>query len=164
MHTLKLIITLLLFSVVVSTTAQIDSIVVVQGDSSGSFILNAYSDDVIMNDGNVFGKVIKGTASFYSVKFEGRKTASGEIFRNAKFTGASNNFKLNTWVRVTNLSNKKRVVVKINDRMHQRMKQRGRIIDLSNAAAKKIGITHRGLAKVEIEMIKRPNSPKKLKR
>ncbi len=110
------------------------------------------------------GKTIKGTASFYGSKFEGRKTATGEIFRNSKFTAASNNFKLNTWVRVTNLSNGRQVEVRINDRMHQKMKKKGRVVDLSRSAAKKIGISKSGLAKVNVEMIDRPKPAKKLKR
>ena len=50
------------------------------------------------------GKVVKGIASFYSANLDGTETATGEIFRNSKFTAASNNLKLNTWVKVTNLN------------------------------------------------------------
>ncbi len=75
-----------------------------------------------------------GTASFYANKFEGRKTANGEIFSQSKLTGASNILPLNEWVRVTNLRNKLNVVIRITDRMHKNNK---RLIDLSKSAAKK---------------------------
>ncbi len=96
-----------------------------------------------------------GTASFYANKFEGRRTANGDIFSQKKMTAASNILSLNTWVKVTNLHNKRTVVVKINDRMHRNNK---RLIDLSHAAAKKLGYTGRGLTKVQVEVIgkKRP--------
>ncbi|MGX8249641.1 septal ring lytic transglycosylase RlpA family protein, partial [Escherichia coli] len=74
-------------------------------------------------------KTVKGVASFYSKGLDGSKTATGEIFRNKKMTAASNNFKLNSWVRVTNLSNGKTVIVRINDRMHPKMAKKGRVID-----------------------------------
>ena len=102
------------------------------------------------------GKVVKGIASFYSANLDGKRTATGEIFRNNKLTGASNNLKLNTWVRVTNLNNGKSVVVRINDRMHPAMKRKGRVIDLSRSAAQKLGFISRGLTKVKLEVIQKP--------
>jgi rare lipoprotein A (peptidoglycan hydrolase) len=106
------------------------------------------------------GKVVKGIASFYSANLDGTKTATGEIFRNSKFTGASNNLKLNTWVKVTNLKNGKTVVVRINDRMHPNMKKKGRVIDLSRAAAKKLDFMESGLTKVRLDVIDPPKSKK----
>jgi len=105
------------------------------------------------------GKVISGIASFYSARLDGTKTSTGEIYRNKKFTGASNSLKLNTWVRVTNLKNGKTVVVRINDRMHPHMKRKGRVIDLSRAAAKKLDFISRGLTKVKLEVIEKPVKP-----
>ncbi len=102
------------------------------------------------------GKVVKGIASFYSASLDGTKTATGEIFRNNKLTGASNNLKLNTWVKVTNLKNGKTVVVRINDRMHPAMKKKGRVIDLSRSAAKKLDFMEAGLTKVKLEVIDPP--------
>ncbi len=102
------------------------------------------------------GKVVKGIASFYSASLDGTKTATGEIFRNSKLTGASNNLKLNTWVKVTNLKNGKTVVVRINDRMHPSMKKKGRVIDLSRSAAKKLDFMDAGLTKVKLEVIDPP--------
>jgi peptidoglycan lytic transglycosylase len=91
-----------------------------------------------------------GTASFYANKFNGRKTANGEIFSQQKMTGACNIISLNTWVKVTNLHNKKQVIVKINDRMHRDNK---RLIDLSRTAASQLGYTGHGLAKVKVEVL-----------
>ena len=65
-------------------------------------------------------------------------------------TAASNTLSLNTWVKVTNLHNKKSVYVKITDRMHFRNK---RLIDLSKAAAHQLGYTGWGLAKVRVDVI-----------
>src|SRR5690606_13687270 len=58
-----------------------------------------------------------GTASYYHTKFEGRKTANGEIFDNNLYTCASNHYKLGTYLKITNIANKKVVYVKVNDRM-----------------------------------------------
>jgi rare lipoprotein A len=95
-------------------------------------------------------KIHYGTASFYANKFEGRKTANGEIFSQSKFTGASNILPLNQWVRVTNLRNKLYVVLRITDRMH---KNNRRLIDLSKSAAKKLKYTGNGLAHVKVEVL-----------
>lgn len=95
-------------------------------------------------------KIQYGLASFYSNKFDGRKTASGEIFSQQKLTAAHNTLPLGTYVRVTNLRNGKTVVVKINDRLHHRNK---RIIDLTRAAATKLGFIKSGLTRVKIEVL-----------
>jgi rare lipoprotein A len=96
------------------------------------------------------GIVQTGTASFYANKFTGRKTYTGEIFSQEKMTGASNTLAMGTWVRITNLRNKKTAIVRINDKMHPLNK---RLIDLSHAAAKKLGYTGHGLAHVKIEVL-----------
>jgi rare lipoprotein A (peptidoglycan hydrolase) len=96
---------------------------------------------------------ITGTASFYSASFDGRKTANGEIFRNKKLSAASNDFDLNTWVRVTNMDNGKSVVLKINDRMHPRMQKKGRVVDLSRLAAQKLDFIKKGLTNVKVEVV-----------
>ena len=99
-------------------------------------------------------KGIDGFASFYAKMFEGLKTANGEIFSHSKLTAASNFFPLNTLVRITNLRNGKSVLVKITDRMHPNMTSKGRVVDLSMAAAKKIQmITSNGLAKVNVQKV-----------
>lgn len=101
----------------------------------------------------------KGTASFYANHFEGQQTSNGETFSQKALTAASNFFKLNTFVRVTNLLNNESVIVKITDRMHPRMAQRGRVVDLSLQAAKEIKMLGQGLAKVIVELV--PKSSKK---
>ena len=94
-------------------------------------------------------KVLYGIASFYANKFDGRKTANGEIFSQKKFTAACNVLPLGTWVKVTNLRNGKSVVLKTNDRLHPSMK---RILDLSRAAAQKLGYINSGLTRVKVEI------------
>jgi rare lipoprotein A len=103
-------------------------------------------------------KTVIGIASFYSSNLDGTKTATGEIFRNSKMTCASNNFKLNTWVRVTNLRNNKVIKVRINDRMHEKMAHKGRVVDLSRAAVKELGFIGRGLTRVKVEEIVNPHN------
>jgi rare lipoprotein A len=95
-------------------------------------------------------RVLYGTASFYSNKFDGRKTANGEIFRQSKFTAACNVLPLGTWVKVTNLRNGKTVTVKTNDRLHPKMT---RILDLSRAAAVKLDFVDAGLTRVKVEVL-----------
>ncbi len=101
-------------------------------------------------------KVHYGTASFYANKFNGRRTANGEIFSQKKLTAASNIIAMNTWVRVTNLRNKKTVVVRITDRMHPGNK---RLIDLSRAAAVQLAYTGYGLARVKVEVLGKKRPP-----
>ena len=95
-------------------------------------------------------KTLYGQASFYSQKFEGRKTASGQIFNHKKFTAACNTLPLGTFVKVTNLKNGKTVVVQTNDRLHVKTK---RLIDLTLAGAKRLGFVASGLARVKIEVL-----------
>lgn len=104
------------------------------------------------------GKQLKGTASIYANRFIGSRTATGEIFKHSNFTAASNNFKINSWVKVTNLTNSKSVIVRINDRMHPRMAKLGRVIDLTRAAADLLG-NFDGLVNVKVEMLADVISP-----
>jgi len=117
------------------------------------------TDSALKADANLVftGKIVLGTASYYSARFEGIKTASGERFSNKAFTGASNSLRIGTWVKVTNVKNGKSVVVKINDKMHPRMKKKGRVIDLTRAAAQKLQFLNKGLAKVKLEVIESPS-------
>lgn len=95
-------------------------------------------------------RVFYGQASYYANKFEGRRTANGEIFSQKKLTCACNVLPLGTWIKVTNLRNGKTVIVKTNDRIHPRMR---RIVDLSKAAAHQLGYVSRGLTRVKIELL-----------
>jgi rare lipoprotein A len=91
-----------------------------------------------------------GTASYYADKFNGRKTANGEVYSHAKLTAACNVLALGTWIRVTNLRNNKTVIVQVNDRLHPKNK---RIVDLSKLAAEKLGYISRGLTQVKVEVL-----------
>ena len=97
-------------------------------------------------------KIIYGIASYYAEKFNGRQTANGEIYDGKKLTAACNQLPLGTWIRVTNLNNNRSVIVKTNDRLHIRMK---RVVDLSRAAAEKLGYISRGLTKVRVEVLEK---------
>lgn len=92
----------------------------------------------------------EGYASWYGGKFHGRKTASGEIFDTNEFTAAHRTLPFGTLVKVTNMANGLSVIVRINDRGPF---VEGRIIDLSRAAAAKIGMAGSGIAHVRIEPI-----------
>lgn len=89
-----------------------------------------------------------GKASYYADKYEGRKTASGETFRQNGLTAAHRTLPFGTKVKVINISNGKTVTVRINDRGPF---VQGRIIDLSKKAAKRIGMLTTGVAVVEIK-------------
>lgn len=103
-------------------------------------------------------KVLIGIASFYSDHFDGKKTANGETFRQKGMTCASNNVPLGTWLRVTNLKNNKQVVVKVNDRMAPSMARKGRVVDLTRAAAQILGFTASGLTRVKAEILGKKKS------
>lgn len=93
---------------------------------------------------------MQGVASIYADLFNGRKTASGQPFSQGRFTAAHRFLPLGTTVRVTNLRNSRSVEVRINDRGPW---CKGRIIDLSKAAAKRLGMVRAGLALVRLEII-----------
>ena len=93
-----------------------------------------------------------GIASWYGSDFHGRKTSSGEIYNMYALTAAHKTLPFGTYVRVTNLNNKRSVKVKINDRGPF---IKGRIIDLSYTAAKKIDMVESGTAKVKVEIVKK---------
>ncbi len=92
-------------------------------------------------------KVYEGYASWYGKRFHGRKTSSGEVFNKYKYTAASRDFPLGTYLLVKNLSNGESVVLIVTDRGPYK---KGRIIDLSRSAAEKLGFVKQGLAKVQV--------------
>ncbi|MFY1026208.1 septal ring lytic transglycosylase RlpA family protein [Actinobacillus seminis] len=92
----------------------------------------------------------EGIASYYHKKFTGRRTASGEPYHPTRYTAAHKTLPLNSYALVTNLRNNRKVIVRINDRGPFSNK---RIIDLSYASAKEIGIIGSGLGKVRIEAL-----------
>jgi rare lipoprotein A len=91
-----------------------------------------------------------GIASFYSGKFYGRKTANSEKLIKSKLTAAHKTYPFNTLVEVTNLANKKSIIVRINDRGPYK---RGRIIDLTDAGAKKLKLNKIGLVRVKVKIV-----------
>ncbi len=95
-------------------------------------------------------KVLHGKASYYYGRWIGRKTANGEIYRANDVTAAHKTLPFNTRVRVTNLRNNKSVVVRINNRGPY---IKGRIIDLSIAAARQIEMTKAGVVPVKVEVL-----------
>lgn len=97
-----------------------------------------------------FGQIQTGKASYYADKFEGQPTASGEKYRHNKLTAAHKTLPFGTRVRVTNLINNATVEVTINDRGPY---VDDRIIDLSKAAAEKLGFITQGLTEVKVEVI-----------
>jgi peptidoglycan lytic transglycosylase len=94
-----------------------------------------------------------GIASWYGVPYHGRRTASGEIYDMEKLTAAHRSLPFQTWVEVTNLENGKRVDVRINDRGPF---VRGRVIDLSQHAAREIEMLGPGVVKVRLKVIAPP--------
>ncbi|MBC3422899.1 MULTISPECIES: septal ring lytic transglycosylase RlpA family protein [Pseudomonas] len=89
-----------------------------------------------------------GTASYYGSRHHGKRTASGEAFNQHGLTAAHRTLPFGSQVLVTNLSNQRSVVVRINDRGPH---TRGRLIDLSRAAAEKIGMLRSGTARVRVQ-------------
>jgi len=92
----------------------------------------------------------RGSASYYAAKFDGRRAASGERFDNGAMTAAHRTLPFGTLVRVTNLANGRSVVVRINDRGPF---TRGRMIDVSRAAADELGLVARDHGMVELAVI-----------
>jgi len=95
-----------------------------------------------------------GKGSWYGKKFHGRKTASGEKYNMYALTAAHKTLPFNTMVEVTNLSNNRKVTVRINDRGPY---AKGRIIDLSYLGAKKLGYLNKGVAKLKVRVLSKKN-------
>jgi peptidoglycan lytic transglycosylase len=114
----------------------------------------------LVSCGTTFSKKSKsgqsehGMAAYYSDKLHGRKTASGDLYDKKAMTAAHPSLPFNTMVRVTNLSNRQSVVVRINDRGP--FGNRRRIIDLSREAAKRIDMIRAGVVEVRVEIISIP--------
>jgi rare lipoprotein A len=97
--------------------------------------------------------VERGDASWYGGAFAGRTTASGEVFDPEGFTAAHRTLAFGTWVRVVRADTRQWVVVRINDRGPF---VRGRIVDLSEAAARDLGMLERGVVEVTLEVMPDP--------
>jgi rare lipoprotein A len=110
---------------------------------------------MLMDDERAYTQ--RGIASWYGFKFNGERTSNGELYDMFAMTGAHKTLPIPSYVRVTNLDNRKSVVVRINDRgpFHE-----GRIIDLSYAAAQRLGITQVGTGNVEVEIVVPEGDPR----
>ncbi len=109
------------------------------------------------------GYQAQGVASWYGTKFHGRKTSSGEAYNMFAMSAAHRTLPLPSFARVSNLNNNRSVIVKINDRGPFVDTDR-RIIDLSYAAAAKLGVVASGTARVRIEAITVPGARKPAKK
>ena len=97
------------------------------------------------------GRVQYGRASYYARRFHGKRTASGERFNMNAMTCAHRKLPFGTHVKITNKANGRSVILRVNDRGPY---AKGRIVDVSYAAAKKLGMIRSGTAKVKLEVIK----------
>lgn len=97
------------------------------------------------------GYTEEGKASYYSRKLQGRKMANGEPYRKGKLTAAHKTLPFGTKIKVTNLQTNKTVKVKITDRGPF---VKGRVVDLSEAAARKIGSVKEGVVPVKLKVVK----------
>ena len=104
--------------------------------------------------------VTGGTAVYYSDKFNGRKTYSGARFSNKAMVAAHQTLPMGTMVRVVNLKNKKSVIVKIIDRGPS---QPERVIDVSKAAASKLGFVKAGSTEVSLQVVRAAKTSKSKK-
>ncbi|GAB4092252.1 septal ring lytic transglycosylase RlpA family protein [Flaviaesturariibacter terrae] len=97
-------------------------------------------------------KPMYGIASYYAEKFNGRLTANGERYSSSKVSAACNRVPLGTWLRITNLRNKRVIIVQVNDRLHPK---NPRVVDLSRVAAQRLGYVGHGLTQVKVEILVR---------
>jgi rare lipoprotein A len=114
-----------------------------------SFVLAKRAENIAITRESKANPLV-GAASFYGNKFQGKRTANGEKFDNNVFSAAHKSLRFGSRVKVINVRNGLSVVVRVNDRGPF---IRGRIIDLSKAAAKKIGLTRSGTVIVRLEII-----------
>lgn len=113
----------------------------------GTYQVDGHTYEILTSAG---GYRARGLASWYGTKFHSRRTSSGEDYDMYKLTAAHKTLPIPTYVRVKNLSNGREAIVRVNDRgpFHS-----GRVIDLSYAAAAKLGLLPKGTAPVEIEAL-----------
>lgn len=116
------------------------------GDRGGSRLKTKDKGGKIKNH----PKTITGMSSFYAEDFHGKVTANGETYDMYGLTAAHKTLPFNTLIRVTNMANKKSVVLRVNDRGPY---AKGRILDCSYGAAVKLGFVGEGTAKVRIEVM-----------
>jgi rare lipoprotein A len=115
------------------------------------FTVLGVSSSPAQGDSKWVGYTESGKASFYAMKFQSKKTASGELYDKAKKTAAHKKLPFGTKIKVTNTKNSKSVIVKINDRGPF---VKSRIIDLSGSAFSSIANFDAGVIDVKIKVIK----------
>lgn len=113
-------------------------------------ILALLAVPVFAQAGDSRSHIGEGMASYYGNEFAGSRTASGERFDPSAMTAAHRSLAFHSRVAVTNLSNGQEVIVRINDRGPW---GKGRVIDISHAAAKAIGMHRSGTARVRLELL-----------
>lgn len=96
------------------------------------------------------GKTETGRASFYSSRFHGRKTTSGEVHQSSELSAAHRTYPFNTMLEITNLDNNEKVIVRVNDRGPF---VKNRLVDVSKGAANVLGIGEKGIANVSVRVI-----------
>lgn len=117
------------------------------------FLTGCFTDDSSKSDsltGPVAGEYERGIASWYGAEYDGKRTASGEIFDHTLLTAAHRTLAFGTYLEVRNLENGRKIEVKVNDRGPF---VDGRIIDLSERAADNLGMKISGLAQVSLKII-----------
>ncbi|MFH0988391.1 MAG: septal ring lytic transglycosylase RlpA family protein [bacterium] len=107
------------------------------------------SAPVVKNPGKVL-LTLEGIASYYADEFHGRQTSNGEVYDKNALTAAHRTFPFGTLVRVTNLEQNLSTIVRVNDRGPFK---EGRLIDLSEGAAKELGMIQKGTARVKLEVL-----------
>ncbi len=120
----------------------------------GLLWLNRLRIGILNERGYVLGKKVWGVASWYGVRFHGRKTAYGEIYNRFELTAASLKYPYNTLLIVTNPQNKRRIIIRINDKGPYR---KGRILDLSEGSAYLLGMKKEGVKKLIIQTVNLAN-------
>jgi rare lipoprotein A len=108
------------------------------------------SEASVLNERDTLLTIQKGTASFYGKLFHQKKTASGETFDMNEMTAAHKHLPFGTRIKVTNLTNGKQVIVKVNDRLPP---SSSRVIDLSRGAARRLEMISDGLAPVKLDAL-----------
>ena len=103
------------------------------------------------NRGNANSSYQSTTVSYYANKFNGKKTASGEIYRHSKMTAAHKTLSFGTKVEIINIENSKKIIITVNDRGPLKA---GRAFDLSQGAFKKIGNLNNGILKVKYKVLR----------
>ena len=117
-----------------------------------NFELSNAEQTILLRDRSLIASTFGGNASWYGPGFHGRLTANGERYNQYAMTAAHRNLRFGTRVKVTNLNNGRSVVVRINDRGPF---AKGRVIDLSAAAAQSLNMIHSGIAPVQVTVLGR---------